>query len=244
VNRGLWDYVNDPILARDYDERLVGTPLLELDLRFAEHHFDRPGRLLDLGCGTGRLMIPFAQRGFQVLGVDLSEEMLRIVGEKAAAAGVVVDRLKANIVDLDGLADSCFDYAACLFSTLGMVSGDGERRRVVRHVRRLLRPGGTFVLHVHNYWFNLWDRQGRRWLIRDWFRAKGGDRPMPVHQGVAGLALHHFTRREALQLLAAAGFQIREVRPITLHSKAELPRPPLFAAIHAYGYLIAARSPR
>src|SRR5262249_58740241 len=30
---------------------------------------------------------------------------------------------------------------------------------------RLLRPGGRFVLHVHNRWFNLWDPQGRRWLL-------------------------------------------------------------------------------
>ena len=65
---------------------------------------------------------------------------------------------------------------------------------MVGHAYRLLRPGGRFVLHVHNRWFNLRDRAGRRWLVADLLgmRAPGcekGDRVMPVHQGIAGLTL-------------------------------------------------------
>ncbi len=248
VTRGLWDYLHDADLARAYDQRLAGTPLLTLDLRFAERHFVRPGRLLDLGCGTGRLLVPFAQRGFRVVGVDLSEEMLCVAGEKAAAAGVAVDRLKANIVQLDCLADGSFDAAACLFSTLGMVAGVEERRRVLAHVHRLLRPGGTFILHVHNYWFNLWDRHGRQWLLRDLVRSllqggNTGDRPMPAHQGISGLALHHFTRPELVRLLTEAGLQPVEVRPVSLRADGQLRRPRWFGGLRAYGYLAAARKP-
>src|SRR5438105_8804157 len=86
VTRGLWDYLHDPSTARHYDERLANSVLVTADQQFAARHFAEPGRLLDLGCGTGRLLIPFAQRGFWVLGVDLSEEMLRVTGEKAAVA--------------------------------------------------------------------------------------------------------------------------------------------------------------
>lgn len=246
VSRGLWDYLHDTDLARSYDQRLAGTPLLALDLCFAERHFPRPGRLLDLGCGTGRLLVPFALRGFRVLGVDLSAPMLRVAGEKAAAARVVVDRIKANVVALDCLADGSFDYAACLFSTLGMVAGAAERRRVVAHAHRLLRPGGTFILHVHNYWFNLWDRHGWKWLMLDLVRSlfqggESGDRPMPAHHGIAGLTLHHFTRREAVRLLLAAGFEIVEVRPVSLRADGELPWPHWFGCLRSYGYLLAAR---
>jgi SAM-dependent methyltransferase len=248
VNRGLWDYLHDLDLARGYDASLAGSTLFAADQAFAERHFGRPGRLLDLGCGTGRLLIPFARRGFWVLGVDLSEEMLRVTGEKAAAAGVTVHRLKANLVELGGLCDQTFDYAACLFSTLGMVLGAAQRRRVVGHVYRLLRPGGKFVLHVHNRWFNTWDPQGRRWLLKDLFRSlcgrgPGGDRVMPVHQGIAGLALHLFTRREAVRLLSGAGFRLREVRPISLAPDGRLSCPWWFAGVRAYGYLLAAERP-
>ena len=86
---------------------------------FAREHLPQSGRIVDLGCGTGRLAIPLAQAGFGVVAVDLSDEMLAIVGEKARVAGVSVDRVKANLVDLSCFADHSFDAAACLFQTLG-----------------------------------------------------------------------------------------------------------------------------
>jgi SAM-dependent methyltransferase len=67
VSRGLWDYLHDPNLARNYDASLAGTPLLENDLRFVAWHCPRPGRLIDLGCGTGRLLIPLADRGLMLV---------------------------------------------------------------------------------------------------------------------------------------------------------------------------------
>jgi SAM-dependent methyltransferase len=249
VSRGLWEYVHDPAIARTYDDRLADCPLLAVDLAFAEEHLGRPGALIDLGCGTGRLLVPFARRGYRVLGVDLSEDMLAEAGVKAAAAGVEVHCLRANVVELDCLRDGSFDHAACLFSTLGMVSGAEQRRRVVAHVYRLLRSGGRFVLHVHNRWFSAWDPNGRRWLVRDGLAAlaglrEGGDRAMPVHQGIAGLVLHLFTRREVVGLLRGAGFRIREVRPVSLRPDGRLPAKWWLGGLRAYGYLVAAERPR
>src|ERR1051326_3378681 len=167
VTRGLWDYLHDADIARNYDASLAGSALFASDQRFAERQFDRPGRLIDLGCGTGRLLVPFARRGYWVLGVDLSAEMLKKTGERADEPGESVHRLKANLVDLACLRDESFDYAACLFSTLGMIAGSDHRRRVIRHTYRLLRPGGRFVLHVHNRWFNVWDPSGKKWLVQN-----------------------------------------------------------------------------
>src|SRR5262249_51822951 len=133
VNRGLWDYLHDPGVARGYDERLAGTPLLEADLDFVERHCGRPGRLLDLGCGTGRLLLRMARAGHWVLGVDLSREMLAVAREKAARERAEVHLLRANLPELNCLADASFDYAACLFSTLGIVLGAGPRQRVLAH---------------------------------------------------------------------------------------------------------------
>ncbi len=220
VNRGLWDYLHDPGIARGYDASLAGTPLFALDRTFIEQHCPRPGRLLDLGCGTGRLLLSMAQHGWRTLGVDLSPEMLRVAADKALSANLAVDLLLANIAELDCLEDNAFDCVACLFSTLGMVLGKAQRQRVVAHAFRVLRPGGRFILHVHNRWFNFWDRAGRAWLLRDWLRSwaggESGDRVMPVHQGIAGLTLHLFTRPEACRLLTGEGFRLLEVRPISL----------------------------
>jgi SAM-dependent methyltransferase len=247
VTRGQWDYMHDRAIAHGYDTGLADNCLVKVDQQFAERHFDRPGRLIDLGCGTGRLLLPFARRGFWALGLDLSEEMLAVAGAKAAAANLPVHLLKANLVELDALRDATFDYAGCLFSTLGMVAGAAERRRVVAHVFRLLRPGGRFVLHVHNRWFPLWGPQGRSWLFRDCMRSllgkTSGDKVMPVHQGIAGLTLHLFTRREVIWLLTGAGFRLREVRPLSLRADGRLPCPWWFGWLRAYGYLLAAEKP-
>lgn len=248
VSRGLWDYLHNPAVAEGYDAGLAGSSLVQVDQRFVERHCPTPGKLIDLGCGTGRLLIPFARRGYPVLGVDLSEEMLRVAAARAAAEGVRVELLRANLTELDDLPAGGFDYAACLFSTLGMVSGSEQRRRVVAHAHRLLRPGGRFVLHVHNRWFNFWNPQGRRWLLRNTLaalvgRAQAGDCLMPVHQGIANLTLHLFTRREAVRLLREVGFRVLEVKPVSLWPDGELPRPWWFGRLRAYGYLLAAERP-
>lgn len=246
ISRGVWEYIHDEDLAVRYETGLTGSSLTAMDVQFAERHFQRPGRLIDLGCGTGRLLVPFARRGHWVLGVDLSEAMLRLAAEKAAAAGVTIHRLKANLVELGGVADESFDHAACLFSTLGMVAGAVERQRVVSHVYRLLRPGGIFVLHVHNLWFSLRDRAGRRWLVRECLGLRGpgeekGTRPMPAHQGLASLALHHFTRGEVVKLLESTGFQIVKVEPLGLGIGGRLACRWWFGGLRAYGFLVAAR---
>src|SRR5258708_38531190 len=92
---GLWDYLHDEETAKKYDAYLADSSLFKADIAFVNRHCDRPGRIIDLGCGTGRIGIPLAKRGFSVLGVDLSEEMLKVAREKAKQAGVEIPWLKA-----------------------------------------------------------------------------------------------------------------------------------------------------
>ena len=58
-----------------------------------------------------------------------------------------------------------------LFSTLGMIRGRENRQRVLNHVRRILKPGGLFVVHVHNLWYNLYDPGGPWWLVKNLLTA-------------------------------------------------------------------------
>lgn len=241
VSRGLWDYLRDPSIADEYDRRLSGTPLLSADLAFVRQHFVKPGRVIDLGCGTGRLAIDLAARGFTTVAVDLSEEMLRVAADKARAASVHVDFAKANLVDLNAFADGTFDYAACLFQTLGMIAGDAERRAVLAHVRRLLKPGGMFVLHVHHVWYHLRTRAGRRLLLGNAFdRLRGkralGDFVMPPHHGLGEMPMHLFSKPEIQRLLRDAGFAVATCVGVSAEGgKPGWLRPP-------YGFLIAART--
>jgi len=248
VSRALWDYFHDPAVARNYDADLQGTPLLSIDQQFVLEHCRPVGKIIDLGCGTGRLAITLAQHGYAPIAVDLSPEMLKVLGAKAASLGLAIPRVCANLVELGMFADQSFDHAACLFSTLGLVVGAEARRRVVAQVHRLLRPGGVFVLHVHNRWFNFWTAHGRRLLFRDMFsswlgRGVSGDYEMPPHQGVGRLTMHLFTCGEIVGLLRSCGFTIDEVRPLSLRPDGRLACPWWFGRWRSYGYLIAARKP-
>lgn len=230
VDRGLWDYLHSDEMVRGYDDQMAASPLAAADLRFCEAAFDRPGRLVDLGCGTARLCVHFARRGFDCVGVDLSPEMLAKARENAAVVGVGVAFVAANLVDLAGVPDGSFDYAGCLFSTLGMVRGPGNRLAALRSAARVLRPGGRLVLHVHNRYFHRLGLKGLR----------SGDVAMSQAYAGAPLTLHHFTRREATRLLSAAGFRVTRVEPVGLGEDGKLSLPWLLPSIRAYGYLIAA----
>src|SRR5579871_3477924 len=76
VDRGLWDYLHATDMVASYDEQMKASSLAAADIAFCENAFPSPGRLVDLGCGTGRLCLHFAAKGYDCVGVDLSEEML------------------------------------------------------------------------------------------------------------------------------------------------------------------------
>jgi SAM-dependent methyltransferase len=212
VDRGLWDYLHATDMVAGYDGQMSASPLAAADVAVCAAAFPDPGRLVDLGCGTGRLCAHFAAAGFECVGVDLSDEMLARARRNAPAAAFV----KANLVELAELPERSFDYAACLFSTLGMVRGADNRARVLANAFGLLKPGGRFVLHVHNRYFRGLGRKrvaGQR-LKTLFGRAAAGDLTMPQAYGGAPLTLHHFTRRGAVRLVQAAGFAVREVRAL------------------------------
>src|SRR5262245_27738536 len=77
VDRGLLSYFNDPEVARGYDQSLADSHLPRVDVEFFAQHCRPAGRVLDLGCGTGRVLVDLARQGFWPVGVDFSEEMLR-----------------------------------------------------------------------------------------------------------------------------------------------------------------------
>lgn len=215
VDRGLWDYLHAADMVAGYDEQVRASALAAADVAFCERAFPAPGRLLDLGCGTGRLCLHFAAKGYDCVGVDLSDEMLAQARELTTGINPVarITLAKVNIVERIELPDAVFDYAACLFSTLGMVRGATHRAKVVANAFRLLKPGGRFVLHAHNRFFRGlgWKRVMSQRLKALLGSATAGDVTMPQAYGGAPLTLHHFTRREAESILESAGFTLTDV---------------------------------
>lgn len=246
VDRALWEYAHDESIAWDYDAYFAEHHLLQMDREFLTRHFRVPGRLVDLGCGTGRILVHFADRGFEVVGIDLSRQMLAATAEKQYATGLPISLVRGNLCELSAIRDQVFDYAACMFSTLGMIVGVAARRRALREFHRILRPGGLFGLHLHNRWFNLTDPQGRKWLWRDLRRRLGngedaGDKVMANYRGIPNVRIHLFGMGEIRRELQQAGFQLVEALPLAASRAGVLRQAWCLGNFRANGWLLMAR---
>ena len=104
------------------------------------------GRAIDVCCGTGDLALLLARyagpRG-RVVGIDFSEEMLRVARRKAAAAGLGISVTFAlGDAEALGLPDAAFDGAAVGFGIRNTVHPE----TALREIHRVLRPGGRLAI--------------------------------------------------------------------------------------------------
>lgn len=99
--------------------------------------------VLDLGCGDGTTALPAAQRGANVLGVDIAENLVAAGNARAAAAGL--DNLRfeeGDASDLQGLADERFDLVVSIFGAMFAP----RPFEVAREMVRVTRGGGRIVM--------------------------------------------------------------------------------------------------
>ncbi|WP_370330087.1 class I SAM-dependent methyltransferase [Mycolicibacterium hippocampi] len=96
--------------------------------------------VLDAGCGTGRVAIELAARGFSVVGLDLDPEMLGTARAKAPE----LTWIEADLVDAGSQLDKTFDVVALAGNVMIFV-GKGTEGRVVNEMAALLKPGGLLV---------------------------------------------------------------------------------------------------
>jgi len=104
-----------------------------------------PGRVLDLGCGTGTNCITLARHGWDPVGVDISVVAIRQARRKARRAQVNCRFYRADVTDLSFLAGP-FDLAldiGCLHSVLQERWGQYSAE-----LARLVRPGGLYMLYA------------------------------------------------------------------------------------------------
>ena len=105
----------------------------------------KPGRILDVATGTGDLAIAMARRirDVQVLGVDLSEQMLAVARRKIEARGldgrIVLDRGDAERL---AVADASVDVATVAFGGRNF----GDLGAGLRELARTIKPGGKVVI--------------------------------------------------------------------------------------------------
>lgn len=128
---------------RDEEEAAELIALLEKTLSLQEC-----SKILDLGCGRGRHSIKLSKKGYQVTGIDLSEQAIATAREKAGADGI--EGIRFEVRDMREPLPETFDAIVNLFTTFGYFESDAENASVFDSVRQMLLPGGIFVLDYLN----------------------------------------------------------------------------------------------
>lgn len=104
----------------------------------------RPGRLLDLGCGTGRMLEPLARAGFTPVGLDHSPAMLARARHRLPQARLVMADAGQGLP----FRDSSFETIISLHATLSHLAEADQRYRLAAEALRVLRPGGVMVVEL------------------------------------------------------------------------------------------------
>ena len=131
---------------------------------FRRHLEKRPELLLDLACGTGVLTIRFAKKGYDMIAVDLSEDMLMTARENADDAEVSPLFLCQDMrsLDLYGTVEGGY----CCLNSLNYLEEESELDTVFSHLKHFVAPGGVFVFYV-NTAYNFHHTYGENTYIYD-----------------------------------------------------------------------------
>ncbi len=125
-------------------------------------------RVLDLPCGWGRHATLMGEAGQDVVGLDLSAAFLARASEDSHARGLT-PRFAAGDMRALPFRDASFDAAVNLYSSLGLFLDDREDIRVLAEMRRVVRPGGRFLVETMHR-----DDVVRNYATRDAWRLPDG----------------------------------------------------------------------
>jgi SAM-dependent methyltransferase len=104
-------------------------------------------RVLEPGCGSGRLVTALASRGFDVTGVDLSAASLNYLRRKLQRRKLSAALIKADFTRLE--LSQTFDAAYCTFNTFRHLTSESAAVSHLQSVADHLRPGGIYILGFH-----------------------------------------------------------------------------------------------
>jgi 2-polyprenyl-3-methyl-5-hydroxy-6-metoxy-1,4-benzoquinol methylase len=141
--------------AYKYDkECFVQGTVGECDFIEGEINRDKSLKIIDIGCGTGRHAIELTKRGYNVTGVDLSEDQIKRAREKAQEVGVTID---FQIQDARNLSfDGEFDLAIMLCEGgFSLMETDEMNFEILKNATKALKSKGKLIFTTLNGLFPL-----------------------------------------------------------------------------------------
>ncbi len=185
-------------------------------------------RILDLACGSGRHSLELVRRGFEVVGVDISPELIEIAHAEAEREGLEAGFLLADLRELNFEAE--FDIVLNLNDgAIGYLETDEENHRSFETISRALRDGGRNLVQLPNVLYAKERLPQRSWIPGETMvelvehRWNKGDRYMEgamiplrfgeVLEGLSGIEFRQrlYTVDELREIYASVGMSVSNV---------------------------------
>jgi len=112
------------------------------------------GAVLDVGCGTGRVLLRLLEAGVDADGIDRSAPMLEQLRARAAARSLEVRAYEGDMRDFT--LPRRYTRAICAFNAFAHCDSTDDQLRALRCIREHLEPGGALVLHMSYPTASLW----------------------------------------------------------------------------------------
>ncbi len=119
---------------------------------FYEEIFKRLGKkpelVLDLACGTGNITLPMAERGYDMIGLDMSVEMLNIARDKAYEVNREILFLCQDMCEMELFGT--VDAIVCALDGLNYITDYDDLKELFRLANNYLNPGGVFIFDINS----------------------------------------------------------------------------------------------
>jgi SAM-dependent methyltransferase len=136
--------------ARFYD-LVISRGYVEADIPFYKKIIQPQSRILEVGCGTGRVTIELAKHGCDVAGIDLSEWMLEEFRKKLALHSDLLRRVTIRQADMVSFElGTCFDWIIFPYRVFQALTVDEKRGSCLRSVRRHMDQKSQVVITLFN----------------------------------------------------------------------------------------------
>jgi SAM-dependent methyltransferase len=110
----------------------------------------KPKSVVDLACGTGGVTNILAGRGYQVTGVDLSEDMLYVAREKARKSGLSIPYICQDMTRLE--LHQPVDAITCMCDGFNYILDKADLQRTLQRIYDYLCPGGILVFDISSHY--------------------------------------------------------------------------------------------
>jgi glycine/sarcosine N-methyltransferase len=156
-NTDLWD-----TLSGEYDRFVNWEQRLAREMPFLHRLFSEHGarRVLDVACGTGHHAIALAERGYEVVGTDISAGMVGRARQNAESAGVTATFHQVGFGHLREAVKEPIDALLCLGNSLPSLLSQEALGAALVDMAQVLVPGGLIVIQDLNY-DRIWPRRER-----------------------------------------------------------------------------------